>query len=59
MYMHCLQATYYISPESWGHCLSFCDDNDNDKETNKDTHKDKDKDKYEDNDNDKCDVGGC
>ena len=47
--MHCLQATYYTSPESWGHCLLFCDDNDNDK----DTHKDKYKDKDEDNDKDK------
>ena len=49
MYMHCLQATYYTSPESWGHCLSFCDDNENDKDTHKDKYKDKDKD----NDKDK------
>ena len=47
--MHCLLATYYTSPESWGPCLSFCDDNDNDK----DTHKDKDKDKDKENDKDK------
>ena len=43
--MHCLQATYYTSPESWGHFLSFCDDNDNDKDTHKDQYKDKDEDK--------------
>ena len=46
--MHCLQATYYTSPESWGHCLSICDDNDNDKDTHKDEYKDRDEenDKY-------------
>ena len=44
-----LQSTYYTSPESWGHCLSYRDDNDNDKHT----HKDKDKDKDEDKDKDK------
>ena len=41
--MHCLLATYYTSPESWGHFLSFCDDNDNDKDTQKDKYKDKDR----------------
>ena len=42
MYIYCLLATYYTSPESWGPCLSFCDDNDNDKDTHKDKYKDKD-----------------
>ena len=46
--MHCLQASYYTSPESCGHCLSFCDDNDIDK----DTHKDEDNDNDEDKDKD-------
>ena len=40
-----LQSTYYTSPESWGHCLSYRDDNDNDKHTHKDKDKDEDKDK--------------
>ena len=44
-----LPLTYHTSPESWGHCLSFRDDNDNDKDTHKDKYKDKDKD----NDKDK------
>ena len=46
--MHCLLATYYTSPESWGHCLSFCDDNDIDKDTHKDEDNDNDKDKDKD-----------
>ena len=46
--MHCLLASYYTSPESWGHFLSFCDDNDNDKDTRIDKDKDKDEDNYKD-----------
>ena len=50
----CICIAYFLHiihtlPESQGHCLSFCDDNNNDK----DTHKDKYRDKDEDNDKDK------